>query len=140
MADITASVMPAIKLCKIADLQFGTFVSGTPGTITIDPTGSRTASGPILISSANSPVGAATFTVDGSSHFDFTIMLPSSVTLNGPSGSKMTLTKFVSSPSGHGTIPSKGSGTISVGATLTVGGNQTPGAYYGTFSVTVHYE
>ena len=52
----------------------------------------------------------------------------------------MTVNTFIGNPSSSGTLDSGGNGSLSVGATLTVGAGQTAGAYTGTFSVTVNYQ
>jgi hypothetical protein len=52
----------------------------------------------------------------------------------------MTVGSFVSNPASTGTLSSGGTGTILVGATLTVSASQTAGAYTGTFTVTVNYQ
>ena len=139
-ANATTTIISALKICKVSDLQFGAFASGVPGTITISPTGARTVNGPLAISVANYPVTAASFTISGQDHLDYTILLPGSVVLKGPSGSTLTLTKFVSDPSRHGTLSNDGTATLNVGGTLTLGSNQSAGFYSGSFPVTITYQ
>ncbi len=140
MANASANVIQGIKMSRVSDLQFGSFVSGIPGTVTISPSGSRSANGPLALSSANYPVSAASFLITGEDSLVFNIILPDSASLQGPSGSKMTVNQFVSNPSHTGTLSSRGTATLSVGATLNVGSNQTGGTYSGTFPVTVTYQ
>jgi hypothetical protein len=52
----------------------------------------------------------------------------------------MALNGFVSSPSPGGILSGGGNQLLSIGATLSVGSNQTPGSYSGSFNVTVTYE
>jgi hypothetical protein len=52
----------------------------------------------------------------------------------------MALNGFTSSPAATGMLPGGGTLAISVGATMTVGNQQAPGSYSGTFNVTINYQ
>jgi hypothetical protein len=83
---------------------------------------------------------AASFTVQGDPNLTYSIGLPPDgvVSLEGPAGT-MAINLFQSAPSGAGVLSGIGAQTLAVGATLTVGANQAPGAYAGNFTVTVNY-
>jgi hypothetical protein len=139
-ATATATVVPAITISKTSDLQFGLIVAGPGGTLTVATDSSRTVNGPAGLTNASFPVSAAAFTVTGGANLVYSISLPTSATLSGPSAASMTVSSFTSNPASTGTIGSGGTATLHVGATLTLGAAQTPGAYTGTFSVTVNYQ
>jgi len=82
---------------------------------------------------------AAGFTVSGLSNQTYAVTLPAdgSIVLTGP-GTDMAVDTFTDDATGTIT-PGGGPDAFGVGATLTVGGNQTSGAYTGSFDVTVSY-
>jgi len=124
-------------------LAFGKFVAQGGGSVTIQPSGARNASGAVLLIASGAGTSAA-FTVSdtdpANADKSFIISLPAdgSVTLSGPSGS-MAVNLFTSQPSDTGTLVA-GSQTIQVGATLTVGPNQPAGNYSGSFPVIINYQ
>lgn len=129
-----------IDLVNTSDLAFGTIVA-TPagGTVTVDPTGLRTATG--VFGSGASGFGAANFTVtqSGKGNPHYSIILPSGATLTSTSGSSMTVSGFQSDPSGSGQAqPPVRQEVLAVGATLNVAPNQQGGAYQGTFLIIVN--
>ncbi len=138
---LTASAAGAadITIANNQPLAFGRFAAGTGGSITINPAGARTSSGGVALISSGTG-SAARFTVSGDLR-TYLIHLPANgtVSLSGPSGATMALNNFTSNPSGIGTLTGSGSQSVTVGATLSVSANQTPGAYTGSFSVTVDY-
>lgn len=123
-------------------LAFGRFIAGTGGTITITPSGVRSATGGVRLLSS-SATGASFTNSDNSAKgasATVIITLPADGSVVLGSGSNtMALKAFTSSPSGTG-IMSGGSLTIQVGATLTVGANQPKGNYSGSIPVTVQYQ
>jgi uncharacterized protein DUF4402 len=139
-ANATATIVPAISISKTADLAFGLIVAGAGGTVAIGTDSSRSVNGPVGLTNGSFPVSAASFTVTGGANLNYTVSLPTSTTLAGPSSASMTVNAFTSNPSATGTIGSGGTSTLAVGATLTVGAAQTPGSYTGTFTVTVNYQ
>jgi hypothetical protein len=124
-------------------LSFGKFVARSGGTITVQPSGARSAGGSVLLISTG-PGASASFQVsDGdpaNADKSFIISLPAdgSVTLSGPSGS-MAVDSFTSDPSETGAL-SAGSQAIQVGATLKVGPDQPAGSYSGSFQVLINYQ
>jgi hypothetical protein len=141
---IGAAAAPAaaasISVVNNQVLRFGKFAAGTGGTISINPAGSRSASGGVaLISSGTS--NAAQFTVSGDVNLAYSLMLPGngSVALTNGSGQSMSVTNFTGNPTGTGQLSGVGKQYVTVGATLNVGPNQVPGSYSGTFDLIVDY-
>jgi hypothetical protein len=146
----TARIFKPISLTlSNSGLSFGDiFSDATGGTVTLNPqTDVRTTAGPTL--AATGIVNSALFTVGGKRNATYAITLPANgiVTLTG-TGTAMPVGTFTASvgsaaPSttATGLIPNVAAGTqtFKVGATLTIGANQTDGEYAGTFNVTVAY-
>jgi hypothetical protein len=121
-----------------ADLAFGAIAPGlTGGSVTVTPTGGRTSTGVVLLGGG---FGAASYTVTidgGNPHY--TIVLPSAITLQGPSNATMTVDSITSDPVGGGkTAPPQRIGHFTVGGTLRVSANQPSGVYAAPFLVTVN--
>ena len=91
-------------------------------------------------SNADLAFGAASYTVTidgGNPHY--TIVLPSAITLQGPSNATMTVDSITSDPVGGGkTAPPQRIGHFTVGGTLRVSANQPSGVYAAPFLVTVN--
>ncbi len=137
----SATVITPITIVKASDMSFGNLaVTADPGTIVLAPAGTRTRTGGVTLPNVTGTVTAASFTVSGEGTSTFSIVLPSSYTLNGPSGATMIVDNFTSTPSSTGSLVA-GTKTITVGATLNVSGSQTVGAYANAsgFAVTVNY-
>lgn len=138
-ANASATVVQPIAISKSADLGFGKFSAGTGGTIVLDTSGDRTASGGVVLLTGTGGA-AATFDVTGDAGATYAITLPSGAeTLTRTSGTEtMSVASWVSAPAATGTLTS-GAETVSVGATLTVGNAQVAGEYSGSFNVAVEY-
>lgn len=134
----------AQTITSTQQLSFGAFAAGSGGTVTITPQGARTATGDVtLMTSGQLSLGnSASFEVSGSANAAYQITLPADnqVTLAGSQGGSMTLSSFRSSPSPGGQLSSLGTQTLYIGATLGVGGGQSPGTYSGSFNVTVVFQ
>ncbi|MFT5251424.1 MAG: hypothetical protein ACI87N_000403 [Flavobacteriales bacterium] len=132
----------SISIFKNTDMNFGTIAASTAGTVILSASGSRTASGGLMLPSFTGAVSAAQFTVNGDPNYTYTITLPTNYTLyeSGIGPASMLVNAFTSTPSATGNL-SGGTETILVGATLTVGGSQTAGYYTNGigFEVTVNY-
>ncbi len=139
-ANATAGIASALTIVKVTDLQFGMFVSGIGGNVVVSTSGTRTSAGPIPLTLSANPVGAASFTVTGGANYVYTISLPTTISIAGPTGSTMVVNQFTTNPTATGTLSAGGTSVITVGATLQISGNQVPGAYTGTFTVTVNYQ
>jgi spore coat protein U-like protein len=139
-ANATATIVKAISIDKVKDLQFGKIIAGsTAGQVQIQTDGSRTiAAGNVALFNQGSDHQAAAFKTIGSPNATYYLSFPSSVSLTGPTGSDpMTIEGFVHSATG--TLSASGEETFNVGATLNVGANQAAGEYAGTFSVIAAY-
>ncbi|HEV7572869.1 MAG TPA: DUF4402 domain-containing protein [Thermoanaerobaculia bacterium] len=135
-ASAFAKVITPIAITKTADLNFGTIISGSTGTVTVSPAGVETAIGATVLN-PNPNVSAAQFNVTGEPSTVYTITLPGTITItNG--AQTMSVGGFQSTPA-SGVLSAGGSQALQVGATLNVGTNQAVGSYSGTFSVTVNY-
>ena len=124
----------------VANLSFGSFLSGSGGTVVVSPAGARSQSGGVLLLGQD-PGTPAQLNVVGTANATYSITLPANntVTLSDGNGHSMTVNSFVSSPPATGTLSAGGSQSIRIGATLIVGANQAPGGYSGAFSVIVNY-
>lgn len=130
------------------NLDFGSLIPGTTaGTVTMDPTGARTATnGIVLVGGGNSP---ATFSGQGTFNQRVDISLgANSIFINGP-GAPMRVRTFVigstptavltTAPLRFRIAAANGIFTFPIGATLEVGANQAPGKYTGNWSITLNY-
>jgi hypothetical protein len=125
-------------LSLINQLEFGMFAVQTGGTVTIDASsGARLRTGDIWLmgQNAGTPARLAVTHLAGA---DFSVLLPpdDGVSL-GKGGASMVLRSFRSSPSAGRMVGA--TQIISIGATLVVQPNQSPGAYAGSFQVTVSF-
>ena len=152
-ANTTASarIVQAIAIVKDRDLSFGQIVAGASATVvTVANTsaGARTfdltrAGGGAYnggtAGTTSTGITSAQFTVSGYDNTTFSISLPSTVTLNGPSSATMTVSNLQHDA---GTTPALVGGTkvFYLGADLTVAASQAAGAYTGAFDVTVDYQ
>jgi hypothetical protein len=142
-ANATATIIQAISIDKVADLNFGKIIAAsTAGQVAIQLDGTRTiAAGNVVLFDQGSNHQAASFKTMGTPGADYYLVLPAdgSVLLTRTDGTEtMTIEEFVHSA--NGTLDaSTGEETFNVGATLNVGANQAPGQYTGTFTVTAAY-
>lgn len=151
IASLSALLSPAgheacaqqINLSSTRGLDFGRFVAGTGGTVTVSPSGVRSRTGGVIL--LTSPAaGQATFSVsrssNGGSNKAVIISLPANGSVRLTSGSSsMAVDAFVSSPASLLSIPLTGT-TLSVGATLTIGANQPSGNYSGSIPLIVNFQ
>mgnify|MGYP000025205217 CR=1 FL=1 len=151
---IRTTIVPRLSLVKTTDLDFGQIMasSTTSGSVTVTPTGSRSAGGGATL--AGGTVAAGQFTGFGTRNqlVVFSFGSPS-VTLTRAGGTQtMTADTFTMGPSTAGglnqlgnsgqwrIVSNNGMFTLPVGATLRVGANQAPGDYQGTFTLTAVYQ
>jgi hypothetical protein len=133
-----ATIITPITITNTNDLSFGAIVDGT-GTVTMSTAGVRTTDYQAFAGTQVGTVTAATFDITGQGAYTYAITLPTSaVTLSEPDAATLTVSSFVSDPSGTGALTA-GAGSVSVGATLNVIQGQTAGVYTGSFDVTVAY-
>jgi hypothetical protein len=137
-ANINALINNPIVLAKTADMDFGSITPSTGATtVIIDPAG--TVNGASTAIGLGGVPAAAGFTVSGLSNQAFTVTLPAdgTIVLTGP-GTDMAVDAFTTDAAAS-ISAGGGPDAFGVGATLTVGANQTAGAYVGSFDVTVSY-
>ena len=126
-------------------LRFGAFYHGAVGgTVIIDPSGSRSATGDIVLLGLGFPFSPALFEVHAHPGTVISILNSPDVTLLGtPSGSmilhigaSIPASPFVSTVQFNVAIP------LYIGGTLTVGNSVSnpPGSYSGTFEITLVQE
>jgi hypothetical protein len=141
-ATTSANVITPIAITKTVDLNFGNIaVSPTiAGTVVLAPAGTRTKTGGVTLPAVAGTVTAASFTVTGLGTSTYAITLPGTITLTGTPSGTMTVSTFVSTPSGTGAL-SAGSQVLQVGGTLNVAAAQAAGVYTNTtdMTVTVNY-
>lgn len=124
-------------------LDFGRFVAGAGGTVTVAPqTGARTSTGGVVL--LNSPTaGAAVFNLSkngGATSQAVAITLPSNGSISLSNGSSdMPVNHFTSDPSVILGLPANGL-SLSVGATMTVAPAQPAGNYSGSIPLIVNFQ
>jgi hypothetical protein len=138
----------SLSITKNTDMNFGTIAaSAGGGTVVLSTSGSRTASGGVMLPSFTGTVSAAQFTVSGQANYTYAITLPVTDFILYESGvgpASIVVTAFTSTPAFSGTLSRTlltGRETVLVGATLKAGGSQTAGYYTNGigFEVTVNY-
>ena len=138
-AEVSVKVVPTLRLVNQTALFFGEVAAtNSPGTVVLNPDGTRLTTGGAFI---NSTVTASTavFDVSGFPNAVYAITLPVSVELNGASGNTMVVDDFASEPSNTGLTDPGGEQNLFVGGTLNVNANQAVGTYVGEMTVTVVY-
>lgn len=132
-----------IVLSNARSLDFGRFVAGTGGTVTVSPLGVRSRTGGVIL--LNSPnAGQAGFNVgksdSGNGDKAIIISVPSNGSTRLDSGAhSMAVDSFVNNPASLVSVPVGGT-PLSVGATLVVAPNQPAGTYTGSFALTVNFQ
>jgi hypothetical protein len=151
IASLSALLSPAgreacaqqINLSNTRGLDFGRFIAGTGGTVTISPSGLRSRTGGVIL--LNSPgAGQATFAagrgINNGGNKAVVMSLPAIGATRLTSGSNsMTVGAFVSSPASLLNVPLTGA-TLSIGATLTVPADQPAGHYSGSIPLIVNFQ
>jgi hypothetical protein len=141
-ATATATIVTPISITKDVDMNFGNVAvqSTTGGTVVLSPAGVRTKTGGVTLPTTTGTVTAASFTVNGTGNYTYTITLPSTALTITSGANTMTVTTFTSTPSATGQLTA-GAQTLNVGATLNVAAAQPAGTYVSAtpFNVTVNY-
>lgn len=141
-ATATATIVTPISITKQVDMNFGNVAvqTATGGTVVLATDNSRTKTGGVTLPVNSGTVTAAVFKVDGEGSYTYSITLPSSPLTITNGANNMTVSDFVSNPSGTGQLTA-GTQTLNVGATLNVSAAQTAGVYVSStpFDVTVNY-
>lgn len=146
----TATVIAPIGITKVADLVFGKFAPGaTAGTVTVDTSGTRTATGGAILSTIGSTPTAAKFNVTGDNSATYKITWGGVTVLSdsATAPNTMTLTKISDLTAGgavtgevtSGALSATGAQSIYLGGVLAVGISQVAGTYTGDVTATVEY-
>ncbi len=127
-------VSPIVLTHNTGSLSFATFTTGTGGTVVVDSAGTATATGDVgLVPGATGSADSFSVTGDASRSYSIT-------TGGGTVGNGTSTMSFSTSPSAASqTLSSGGTGSFTVGGTLTVAGTETGGNYTGSYSATVAY-
>ncbi len=128
-------------ISKTVDMSFGNIAVSGPGTVVINPNGSRGCTGGITLPGLTGTVTAASFDVSGTALHTYSITLPVIGSSISSGGNTMTVDTFTSDPSITGTLSAGGTQQLKIGATLHVNGAQASGTYTSgsTFAVTINY-
>ncbi|MFM5950909.1 MAG: DUF4402 domain-containing protein [Novosphingobium sp.] len=135
----TAEVLSSLTVTATADLQFGQIAANTGGSVTVNADSTVASSGSLISTGTRSP---AAFDVVGSPNAMVVVSLPAApVNLTRSGGTEtMSLGGFNTNPNGAFQLNGSGQGSFNVGGTLSVASGQVPGAYAGTFQVSVEYQ
>lgn len=126
-------------------LAFGAFSPGAAGgTVTVDPDGTRSSSGDIVLLSLGFAYTPAMFYVEANQGTVLSVLVSPPVTLTGSGGGTLTLQVAGSLPTSPfvTTLPWPEKTTVLVGGILTIGSiaANPPGSYTGSFSITLVQE
>jgi len=132
-----AAIVQSAQVTEQTHLNFGQIIpAATAGTITIDSAGNVAVTGGHQVLNNTQKLGV--FNIVGSSGQTVTVALPTSgfsvKHSNGVDSMDVSLQGY-----NIPTTLANGSGSFSVGGSLAVGANQTPGVYVGNYTVTVTY-
>ncbi len=141
-ADATANVIAPIGLSHIGDLGFADFIVTGAGTVVVDASASRSATGSVTLAGGTPTV--PTYTVTGESGRTYQVDLPADSAHSVTNGvDTIDLISFVDSFGGTDAAPLGGtigtSDVFTVGATLNILGAVSSGPYSGSFDVIVAY-
>ena len=131
-----ANIVSAITLVHTpgTSLNFGTFDTGTGGTVVVTTAGAGSTTGDVAF--VTGTVEAADqFLVKGDSSRSFTITTASGTVVNGATSIPFTTTPSAASSA----LSLLGISTFSVGGTLTLAGTEPAGSYNGSYNATVTY-
>lgn len=145
-ATATATTIKSLSITKTRDLDFGTFLPGSGGTVTLDPvTAARTTVGVVALGTTAS---TARFTGAGTPGRMIGVSYPATaLTLNRTGGGAAMTLEALTTNSGQYArpgsdlriIPPTGIIEVLIGGRLRVGANQADGTYSATFAVTIDY-
>lgn len=143
--ELTPMAAPSsqVLLSTTAGLDFGTFVAGSGGTVTISPSGVRSRSAAVILVNSSGSGAAAVYVAksnNGNANKAVIMSLPANGQVSLTNGANsMSVNNFTMNTSASFVLTNAGA-TVSIGATLSVGANQAPGQYTGSFPVTVNYQ
>jgi hypothetical protein len=126
-------------------LAFGAFTQGASGgSVIIDPDGTRTSTGDVILLNLGYSYSAALYEIDANPGTVISVLYGAGTTLTGSGGGTMTLTignSIPTSPFVTTAVPPART-SFYLGGTLTVGNpaSNPPGNYSGTFLITFNQE
>lgn len=140
-AAASAYIVSPITITNPVSMEFGNVaVSPTlPGTVIMDPAGTRTPTGGVTLPAITATVRAASFDIGGTPAYTYSIAItPASATISN-GGNTMTIDTWTSTPdyATGGTLDGTGVQTVTVGGTLHVANAQVSGTYTNATAVTV---
>lgn len=138
-AEVFAEIVAPITIESTQELQFGKIaVATSSGTVRVSETGVITYSDPAMkLPSTDILVNPAKFDISAPEGTLFTVAIPNS-SLTGP-GTAMPIS-FTHNLDAAGNVGSTSITKLNVGGLLQVNGDQEPGKYEGTVTVTVSYQ
>ena len=121
----------ALTAVLLQDINFGSFLANTGGTVIIATNGTRTATGGIVLASGTVVAGLyeVNSALTGCEIFPVKIKLPQNSSLTEPLGSTMLAANFISLPATEFTIIPGTPQLVEVGANLTAAAGQVGGTY-----------
>lgn len=132
-----------LSVTNTRSLNFGRFVAGAGGTLTVAPSGARSRSGAVVLMNSGGSASAAfnVATLNGGGATKSVILsLPANGEVFLSNGSStMAVRDFVSSAGNLISLTPAGV-AVNVGATLVVGAGQARGPYSGSFQLIVNYQ
>ncbi|MBT8317626.1 MAG: DUF4402 domain-containing protein [Lutibacter sp.] len=139
------TIIAPIAITAGQDLMFGDVIKGA-GDVTVATNGARTILAAMESGTQLGTIQPAIFTVAGEAAYTYAITLPADDTVSITEGTDPMLLKTFTvltatdnDADADGTLDASGADTITIGATLQVASDQTPGDYVGTFDVTIAY-
>lgn len=134
-ATARAKILRQVAVTNTSDLQFGTIVTGAAAsTVAVSTAGARTCGSGLVCSGTTT---AANFNVTGTAAQIVTVSVPGTVTLSAGANN---MTASLTSSGATLTLGAGGTGSFTVGGTLSVAAAQADGDYAGTFTATVDYQ
>ena len=137
-ANASANVITPLAIAESNGMDFGDVSVGTGGgTVVLDTTGGRSVTGDAEAVTGGTQA-AGVYNVTGSGTKAYSISFPASATISS-AGNNMTVDSFTHD-AGATPALTGGADTFNIGATLNIGPSQAPGAYTGTYTLTVNYQ
>jgi hypothetical protein len=143
--DLAPMAGPAsqVLLSNTAGLDFGSFVAGSGGVVTVSASGARSRSGGVILVNTSVSGAAGVFVTkssNGGANKAMIMSLPANGQVFLTNGANSMAVNNFTSTTGLTFVLTNAGVTVNIGATLAVGANQPPGQYTGSFPVTVNYQ
>jgi hypothetical protein len=131
---------PIIINVTAQQLTFGAFTHGASGgTVTVEPTGSRTSTGDVILLGLGYPFYPTLYEVIANPGTVISILNGPDAILTGSNGGSITLTIGNSDPPSPFVTTTPNPNLLYIGGTITVGNSAAnpPGIYSGTYDITL---